>query len=103
MPVRLSSTLYQLQVCPIATPSHMSVQKDENLSGPEEEGIAKASEFKFWSLNIEDRPYNRSVLFFLLLCCWNKLLILVFSFPSLKGKKKNQTLSLNNFVLALLF
>lgn len=57
MPGRLSSTLDRLLGCHIAIPSPMSVQKDENLSEPEEEGIAEALEFEFWNSNMKDLSF----------------------------------------------
>lgn len=98
MPVRLSSTLDQLLVCPIATPSPMSVQREGNLSGPEEEGIAEALEFEFWSSNMKEFSFYLMIIMYCFLVFWNNLLILVFIFPYLR--EKIETLSPNNFVLA---
>ncbi|RYR52134.1 hypothetical protein Ahy_A06g027051 [Arachis hypogaea] len=70
MPARLSSTLDQHLVCPIVTPSPTFVQRDGNLSVLEEEGIAEASEFEFWSSKMKDFPiYHVTVVLFSFFLC----------------------------------
>jgi len=72
-------------VCPIATPSPMSVQRDGNLSGPEGEGIAEALEFEFRSSNMKEFSSYPVIIMYCFLVLLEQLLILVFTFPS-KGK-----------------
>lgn len=66
MPVKLSSTLGQLQVCPIATRNPMSVQREGNLSGPEEEEIVGVSEFKFWNSSIKEIYFHLAVILYII-------------------------------------
>lgn len=63
MPVKLSSTLGLLPVCRIATPNLMFVQREGNLSEPEEEGTVEVSEFELLSSSI------RGLTFILWLLC----------------------------------
>ncbi|KAL4370836.1 uncharacterized protein DS421_6g171710 [Arachis hypogaea] len=101
MPERLSSTLDQHLVCPIVTPSPTFVQRDGNLSVLEEEGIAKASEFEFWSSKMEDFPFYHVTVLYCFPFCVVKTVHFSSVFLPSKGKKDWN--SLNNFGLSLLF
>lgn len=104
MPEKLLSTLDPLLVCHTATPSPTSVQKDENLSKPEERGRAGVSRFKFWSSTMKGISFYFIITsLFCILFLFVSLDQFMFYFFLLPKGKKSLVPCPNNFVSAQTF